>query len=218
MSEHTADRYRLQVESVRGGDTGTYVLRLTPPPFTFIPGQHIRVGLPERDVREYSIYSAPAAPFLEILVREIPEGSVSPRLRRCQPGDPVTVEGPLGEFILPQQGRGPQLLIATGTGIAPFHAMLQANPDLDYRLLHGIRSPDDLLDDADYDPARRVVCVSQGGGGDFQGRVTTYLAQNPVAEGTRCFICGSCDMIYEVFALLTQQGIAREAIVAETYF
>ena len=220
MSDDVISRHLVEVASVREGIGGTYVLRTSRPPFAFQPGQHVRAGLPDRDVREYSVYSAPDDPFIEILVREIPEGSVSPALRRCQPGDAVSLEGPCGEFTLPARSHAgqPCLFVATGTGIAPFHAMIQTYPDLDYLLLHGVRSSADLVDDAHYDPARRVLCVSQGGGGDYHGRVTAYLAQHPVPVGTACFVCGSCDMIYEVFALLSQQGIPRGDIFAETYF
>ena len=37
------------------------------------------------------------------------------------------------------------LLVSTGTGIAPFHAMIRSNPELNYSLLHGIRSKVNLI-------------------------------------------------------------------------
>ena len=78
---------------------GAFVLRFSRENLSFVPGQWINVG-PRglRERREYSIYSSPREDFLEVLVKEIPDGLVSPALRRCRPGDSVEVEGPHGAF------------------------------------------------------------------------------------------------------------------------
>ncbi|MGI6756413.1 MAG: hypothetical protein ACOX32_00640 [Bacteroidaceae bacterium] len=55
-------------------------------------------------------------------------------------------------------------------------------------------------------------------GGDFKGRVTDYLRQNPVNPDTLCYLCGNCDMIHEVFDILEEQGVKSDNIFTEVYF
>jgi len=198
---------------------GTAILRLTREAFTFAPGQHVLAGLPGGDVREYSIFSAPDDPWLELLLRVIPEGRVSPRLAAGRAGDRVTVEGPIGSFLLPAQPAGvPLLFVATGTGIAPFHCMVRACPDLDYHVLHGVRHAIEQVARDAFKPARYTGCLSRESGGQFDGRVTDCLRRRPPAPATECYLCGSCDMIYEAFAILAAHGVPRDHIHVETYY
>ena len=108
---------------VRDISPSAFVLRFSREGLEFQAGQWINLGLPRsRDQREYTVYSSPSDEFLEVLVKEIPDGTVSPALRRCRPGDPVEVEGPHGSFTLVQGARESArfLFCATGTGVSPF--------------------------------------------------------------------------------------------------
>lgn len=208
-----------------------FVLRFSRENLAFVPGQWINVG-PRglREQREYSIYSSPREDFLEVLVKEIPDGLVSPALRRCKPGDLIEVEGPHGAFTLVEGSRDtPRFLFcATGTGVSPFHCFAQSIPGLEYRLLHGVRSGDDFPETAAFDASRYVPCVSRGAGARaavlaavtaaFPGRLTALLQVEPVEPSTYCYLCGNSDMIYEVYGILKEQGIPRERIFAEVYF
>jgi ferredoxin/flavodoxin---NADP+ reductase len=210
---------------------GSFVLRFSRESLYFVPGQWINVG-PRglREQREYSIYSSPRDDFLEALVKEIPDGLVSPALRRCRPGDPIEVEGPHGAFTLVEGSRdAPRFLFcATGTGVSPFHCFAQSNPGLEYRLLHGVRTGDDFSETAAFDADRYVPCVSRGTASPtavsaarsapFPGRLTTLLQGEPVDPSTYCYLCGNSDMIYEVYGILKEQGVSREHIFAEVYF
>ncbi len=199
--------------------TGTILLRLTREGLDFQPGQHVLAGRPGGDVREYSVFSAPADPWLELLVRVIPDGGVSPQLAQCRPGDTVTVDGPMGAFTLPPDAASRRFLfVATGTGIAPFHAMVRAVPGLDFHLVHGVRSAGEQYARAAFPPERYTGCLSREPGGDFQGRVTQYLSAHPPTPDCDCYLCGSCNMIYDTFAVLATAGIARDRIHVETYY
>ncbi len=170
-------------------------------------------------MREYTIYSAPQEDFLEILVKEVPGGTVSRDLRRCRPGDRLQVQGPLGFFTIGRASRGaPFLFAATGTGVSPFHCFIRSYPSLDYQLLHGVRYSRELYERDTFDPRRFTGCVTRGQGGDYRGRVTHLLRENPVHPQTLCYLCGSCDMIYEAFDILRAQGVPREHLFAEVYF
>jgi ferredoxin--NADP+ reductase/benzoate/toluate 1,2-dioxygenase reductase subunit len=49
-------------------------------------------------------------------------------------------------------------------------------------------------------------------------RVTDYMAENPINPDTLCYLCGNCDMIYDVFDILEKQGIKSTNIFTEVYF
>jgi len=52
----------------------------------------------------------------------------------------------------------------------------------------------------------------------YGGRVTDYLREHPVETGTKCYLCGNCDMIYEAFDILAGQGVPSADLYAEVYF
>lgn len=219
-----------RVLGVRPVSATAFVLRFTREGLAFTPGQWINLGLPRhREQREYSVFSSPADDWLEVLVKEIPGGALSPLLRRLAPGDTVEVDGPHGSFTLVEGGRdAPRLLFcATGTGVSPFHCMARSRPDLDFRLLHGVRSAAELYEHAAFPAARTVACVSgagasggalPGGRARHPGRLTDWLRENPADPASWCYLCGNSDMIYEAYGILAGQGVPRSQIFAEVYF
>ena len=172
---------RHKVLSRRDLPRGAYVLRLERRGLEFRPGQYIHVGpLPDIHRREYSVYSPVDEDYLEILVKEIPAGRVTPALRRAEPGDELAVEGPFGFFLIEEGFRDlPILFVATGTGISPFRSHSGSYPGLDYRLVHGIRYLDERYGHDYFDPRRIVSCITGEDGGDYRGRVTSWLRVNP---------------------------------------
>ncbi|MEB3223939.1 MAG: FAD-binding oxidoreductase [Candidatus Sericytochromatia bacterium] len=81
---------------------------------------------------------------------ETVRGVCSNHLNDAQPGDKVRVCGPFGRhFMMPAEPVGPLLLIATGTGIAPFRGFLRqrarTGPATPAILVFGVRTTADLL-------------------------------------------------------------------------
>ena len=209
------------VEAVRDLGADSFVVRLQRNGLQFEPGQYVTVGLDgEVDAREYSIYSCPHDDYLEILVKRVPGGYLSPRLQRLVPGQKLHVDGPFGFFTISEAQRAGArfLFIASGTGISPFHCFARAYPGIDYTLLHGVRRCNERYEMNTYQRARYTACVSRQNGGDFSGRVTDYLRRHPVDPASLCYLCGNCDMIYEAFDILKEQGVAAERLFAEVYF
>lgn len=199
----------------------TFVLRFERQALAFQPGQYLNVGLPkDGQQREYSIYSGQQEDYLEILVQAIPVGHVSSHLGQLNPGDQVLVEGPHGRFTLTESclAEKKYTFIATGTGIAPFHCFVKSYSELDYHILHGVRQPTERYEHHTYTPERYTACITQGQDGGYHGRVTDYLKQHTVDPEGHYYLCGNSDMIYEVFALLTQNGVGRERIFTEVYY
>lgn len=209
-----------RVLAVRHLTDTAFVLRFERGPMDFEPGQYVTVGVKgDIDVREYSVFSAPSEDYLEILVKRVEGGYVSPRLHALGPGDELEVEGPFGFFTIPEDARASRnlLFVATGTGISPFRSFVRAYPGLRYRLLHGVRRFGDLYVREEFDTERFVPCLSREDGA-YRGRVTDYLRDRPLEGNPACYLCGSCDMIYEAFDILQTRGVSPADLYAEVYY
>lgn len=220
MIEKMQTRTRFAVHHVRWLTDSTFVLRFDRNDMAFEPGQYLSVG-PAGDIhmREYSVYSAHHEEFLEILVKVVDGGYVSRKLAALSPGDPVAVDGPFGYFTIDPAWRADRFVfIATGTGISPFHDFVQSYPELNYTVLHGIRTRDERYEHETYASDRYVSCVSREDSGDFHGRVTDYLRQTEIDPDARYYLCGNCDMIYESFDILQDAGVPHANLFAEVYF
>lgn len=187
----------------------------------FKAGQHIIAGLPgELNQREYSIYSGEKDDYLDILVREIPEGIVSVQLKQCKPGQFLQINGPFGSFgpEIFDVASGKLIFIATGTGISPFHSIVRSCPGIDYTLIHGVRYISEAYDRHEYDPERYTLCTSRESHEGRQGRITSLLSDYTVNPDMRFYVCGNANMIYEVFHIFRNKGILAENIFTEVYF
>lgn len=199
----------------------TFILQFEKKGLVFEAGQHLQVGPPNGiHMREYSIYNAPTDDYVEILVREVEDGLVTPVLKKLQKDDFVVVNDAVGYFVLDKEKitNNNYLFVASGTGISPFHSFVQTNPEINYQLLHGVRKLEETYEKDDYETSRYISCVSGETGGNFHGRVTQWLEENPVNPDTLCYICGNCDMIYDVYDILEKQGVKSSNIFTEVYF
>ena len=210
-----------RLHHIRHLTDSTYIMRFDRNGMAFDAGQHITLGAGgDNQTREYSIYSTTHDQFLEVLVKEVDMGLVSKRLKKVKPGELLNVDGPFGFFTLDQEkiNRQKYLFIGTGTGIAPFHSLAGSYPGLDYKILHGVKYIEEAYESKFYPEGRYMLCTSKDERGDFQGRVTDYIKKNPVGFDTLVYLCGNCDMIYEVYDLLTSRGMPAENIKTEVYF
>jgi len=212
-------RKSCEVLQIRRLTESTAVVRFERHGLAFSPGQYIRVGIEgDPEIRDYSIYSGEHADYLEVLVRRVEDGLVSKQLCDLAVGEKVSVGGPYGHFKLIDSIRDtPLLLIATGTGISPYHSYVESYPDLNYRLIHGTAKVEEAYESA-YFGEHYFHCVSREDGGNFKGRVTEYLATLEIDPRTNAFLCGNCDMIYEAFDMLQEKGLPTAQIHTEVYF
>lgn len=211
-----------EIIQVRNLTDSTFVIRLERKGLPFKTGQHINAGPANSQyTREYSIYSGENDDYIEILVKEVLDGFISPVLKQKRPGDMLKIEEPVGYFSLPRKLSPDDklLFVATGTGISPFHSFIKTYPDINYTLIHGIRNTEEKYEAEFYEPGRYIPCTSrQKSTSSYFGRVTDYLEENPPEKGTRCYLCGNRDMIQDAYDILTQKGIPMEMIHAEVYF
>ena len=100
-------------------------------------------------VRCYSICSAPeCAGVIEISVKR--QGVVSGTLHATvAPGSQLSVQGPRGSFVYPDQDERPIVLVAGGVGITPLMGMLRhaiaADPGRPVTLLYSVRTEQDIV-------------------------------------------------------------------------
>jgi ferredoxin--NADP+ reductase len=120
----------------------------------YAAGQFVRLGVAAADGsllwRAYSIASAPSEPDLAFYSIVVPDGPFSQRLVQLPVGDVVQLDPTVYGFLrVDRFSGGRQLwLLATGTGIAPFRAML-ADPSTwarfdDIVLVHSVRTEAEL--------------------------------------------------------------------------
>jgi NAD(P)H-flavin reductase len=208
----------------------------TEPKFDFEAGQFISVVVPGagpkgRDLRRaYSIASAPEVRPVELCIKVVEDGPGSNYLYKLRPNDEFKGYAPYGDFTFePKAGRH-AFFISTGTGIAPFRAMVmseayrKATP-VSAKCIIGVRTEEELLYQKDFDelPVEWISAVSQPSGNwkGFKGRVTDYLrALGPDFpwKETEYYLCGNGSMITEVKAILAEKGVDKESIHQEKYY
>ena len=145
-----------EVVAVRPETVRTWRLVLDPPDWPgHAAGQHLDVRLTAEDgytaQRSYSIASPPQQPRLELVVERLADGEVSPYLTGVlRAGDLIELRGPIGGYFLwPDGTDSPVQLIAGGSGVVPFLAMIAhhralASP-VPVRLLYSARTADDVV-------------------------------------------------------------------------
>jgi benzoate/toluate 1,2-dioxygenase reductase subunit len=122
-----------------------------PDALDFLPGQYVNVTVPGTgQTRSYSFSSAPGAELASFVVRNVPNGLMSSYLiKQAQAGQPVSFAGPFGSFYL-RPLRRPLLLLAGGTGIAPFLSMLDTLAAKGFtqpvRLVYAVTNDHDLVE------------------------------------------------------------------------
>lgn len=114
----------------------------------FLPGQYARLSIPGSDSqRSYSFANRPGN-RLQFLIRLLPDGVMSNYIReRCQVGDELRLEAPMGAFYL-RHVTQPLVLVAGGTGLSALLGMLdelaERGCEQPVHLYYGVRGAEDL--------------------------------------------------------------------------
>ncbi|QQP94867.1 ferredoxin--NADP reductase [Lysobacter enzymogenes] len=226
---------------------GHYVLqRDDGEPLDYIPGQFIQVHFQYADgtatKRSYSLatihdHAMGPGETVEIAVSYVAGGAATALFEGLREGEAVQASGPFGRFcLMPADANRRYLLIATGTGVTPYRAML---PQLERQirergiqvvLLFGARTPEELLygDEfrafAERVPGFRFVpCFSRELPADphpdvRHGYVQQFLAEfAPDGNGDIAYLCGNPNMVDACFEALKGYGLAVPQIRREKY-
>jgi ferredoxin-NADP reductase len=204
----------------------------------FTPGQFVSFSDTVKGkviTRAYSVASAPSDDNrFELCLNIVEDGAFTPHLFSLTPGAVIQMPPPLGMFTLPTPAlpacRRDALLVATGTGIAPFRSMLKtylAAGSPAYTLLFGVRYESHLLYRAEFEEmARRHAhfrfwpTLTQPGP-DWTGRRGRVQAHLEEALGGRrdldILLCGLKPMVDDVRRILKETGFDRKQIRYEKY-
>ena len=201
-------------------------------------GQHVDVRLTAPDgyqaQRSYSIASAPEDPALVLTVERLDEGEVSPYLTDVLiPGDELELRGPIGGYFIWEESLGgPLLLIAAGSGVAPFRAMLRhwsaAHSSVPTRLLYSSRSLDDLIYREEilggvYDGVEVRIALTREWPEDWpghRGRIDDELLRQVAwtpRERPLIYICGPTGFVEVAAQSLVAQGHDRLRVRTERF-
>ncbi|WP_254776678.1 FAD-binding oxidoreductase [Lysobacter sp. cf310] len=215
-------------------------------PLDYIPGQFIQVHFQYADgtatKRSYSLatihdHALGPGEAVEIAVSYVPGGAATALFEGLDEGGTVDASGPFGRFcLMPGDANRRYLLIATGTGVTPYRAMLPQLETLirergiEVVLLFGARTPDELLygDEfrafADRQPNFRFVpCYSRELPADphpdtRRGYVQQFLDEfAPQGETDIAYLCGNPNMVDACFEALKGHGLPVPAIRREKY-
>jgi ferredoxin-NADP reductase len=203
-----------------------------------LPGQHVVVRLTAEDgytaQRSYSLASPPDVAELHLTVERLDGGEVSPYLtEEVRRDDVLELRGPIGGyFVWHAELDSPLQLVAGGSGVAPFLAMLDhhaaAGSNVPVRLLYSARSLDDVIGRARLERhAERGVGVTitltreqPPGWTGLSGRLTPEIIRRhawPVDQRPSMFVCGATTFVEAVADTLVEAGHPAVAIRIERF-
>ncbi|MCB9567661.1 MAG: dihydroorotate dehydrogenase electron transfer subunit [Myxococcales bacterium] len=220
----SASTFSATVEARRTLGGGYFVLSLcadAPTPIAeATPGQFVMVrGAWGRDLlnpRAFSVLAFDDARRFSILAKVFGRGTA--RLAEAEPGDPMSVTGPLGRgFPAPREGRV-QLLVAGGVGLPPLHLQARqaaaAGRPAAVEMLYGGRSRADLVLVADLEGwGTPLALATEDGSVGARGRVTALLEERLAiararGEAVEILACGPTPMLAAVRRIGLDAGVA----------
>ena len=205
--------------------------------FSFKPGQYCLVSLEVGEKKEDHAFSIAASPTRSGPLLFSTRRSDSPYKKSffsLQPGDSVTVMGPMGRFVY-DEASSYTVFLSGGIGITPIKSMMEyvADRGLDHRLilLFGNRSPDEIpfrreLDELAMKHSNldvvHVVSRPDGGGEPWSGpvgRIDEILIRRHVPEFDRAryMICGPPGMVSGLRRLLEGMKVSGNQVKIENF-
>ncbi|TRO36734.1 2Fe-2S iron-sulfur cluster binding domain-containing protein [Pseudomonas putida] len=211
-----SDVRQLSVSTIALSIKGEALSRLA-----FLPGQYVNLKVPgSEQSRAYSFSSLQKDGEVSFLIRNVPGGLMSSFLTNlAKAGDSLSLAGPLGSFYLRPIQR-PLLLLAGGTGLAPFTAMLEKiaeqGSEHPLHLIYGVTNDFDLVElDRLQALAARIpnftysACVANPDSQYPQkGYVTQHIEPRHLNDGdVDVYLCGPPPMVEAVSQYVREQGI-----------
>jgi ferredoxin-NADP reductase len=203
---------------------------------TFVPGHWVTLYLPQASgdplKRQYSIASPPRADgTIDLAVTRVEGGPMSTHLHDIQPGAKLHMLEAQGLFVMQPVDR-PIVMVATGTGVAPFRSMLEHMPREEgppITLLFGNRTEADILYRESFESLARswprfsfVPTLSRaseswsGRRGYVQAHLAEVLAKT--GSGVDMYVCGLTKMVKDVRSIAREtHGVDRKHVHIERY-
>ncbi len=207
---------------------------LDPPTLTFQAGQFVIVHVPQNGAvvkRAYSIASPPHEPrAVELCIQHVEGGAASTYFWKLKEGDPVSISGPHGRFLLKEPLGYEPVFMATGTGVAPFRAMIRHLFHLNFTrnvwLLFGTRYEHTLLYESEFRALANLrqnfkyLCTVsrpkewRGETGHIQETFKKHITDYTDKE---IYLCGWLEVVKAVYQDLGVLGVPKERLHYEEW-
>ncbi len=213
------------------GSTIAFKVRVLGGDLPYLPGQYVNVQVPgTTQTRSYSFSSMPRDGVVEFLVRNIPGGLMSTYLSGpAAGGDALALTGPIGAFYLREPKR-PLLMLAGGTGLAPFLAMLEAlerNPTSQpVHMVYGVTRDVDLVEVPRLEAFAAsipgftfaTVVADEASKHERKGYVTQHLPKEALFGGdVDVYLCGPPPMVEAVRSHFETTGVTPASFHFEKF-
>ena len=200
----------------------------------FLPGQFASLVATVNGKEITRAYSLAAAPRggneFEICLNLVEDGVFSPYLFGLRVGESITLNGILGTFLW-REPLMDAFLVATGTGIVPFRAMLQdlftRGTERQITLIYGTRYAENLLWmdefqalEASHPNFHFVPTVTRpetdwtGASGRVQPLLLDAIGDR---RDVQVYVCGLKEMVDSVRALCKERDFPRRQVIYEKY-
>ena len=193
-----------------------------PSSYKFTAGQFTMIGCVDSDVsRAYSYTSGPYDDYLEFYSIKVPDGPLTSKLQHIKVGDILEVgDKPTGTLILANLELGGHLvMLASGTGIAPFISLLR-DPEV-YDLFEKVTVTWTTRTHAEQDcyrdflnemPIEYFSTITQEPA-ENEGRIQKFLNDGTLTidnpDKQRIMICGSIDFNNDLKEHFTELGFSE---------
>lgn len=228
------ETFSTTVAQVTRHNDSAIVLDLDLPPgapaLAFLPGQYVNIDVPGTGrSRSYSFSSAPGDQQISFLIKMIPGGVMSGWLAEAKPGDKLNLTGPFGSFYLREVQR-PLLMLAGGTGLAPFLSMLEVlargGSQQKIHLIYGVTRDIDLVlvDAVEAYTARlanfsfTTVVADESSQHPRKGWVTQYMPEDMLRTAhPDVYLCGPPPMVDAVRQYFDANGVEPNSFYYEKF-
>lgn len=234
-SKALSERFITQIKSVVNLSNSAFVLTLSGDGISkldFLPGQYGNIEVPGLDIkRAYSFSSLVHKDQISFLIKTVPNGKMSGHLTKVsKAGDNLYLQGPIGSFYLRQIKR-PVLMLAGGTGLAPFISMLEqievkANHQHAIQLVYGVTNDEDLVCLDILDQFAKSIpgfsftaCVADKTSNYINtGFVTDHIPAVQLQDGNvDIYLCGPPPMVNAVEMFLSERKIVPASFHYEKF-
>lgn len=206
---------------------------VSPQTMVFAPGQNMMLMIAPGVNRTMSIASPPSSNSELLMVHDVsPMGPGSKWTVGLKVGDSATIVAPTGGALSYLATEKRKVLVATGTGVAPFRSMMidafEHGNTTPVILYWGLRHKEDVYWKNDFDiiaanhPTFTWHLVLSQPPEDWQGirgHVTEHVLNDEKDMGnSEFYLCGNKAMIEELRTKLLERNVPKEQIKTELFF
>lgn len=206
---------------------------VSPPSIPFRAGQNMMLMVAPGVNRTMSIASPPSSSDKILMVHDVsPMGPGSKWTVGLKIGDHATIVAPTGGILSFLETPKRKVMVATGTGIAPFHAMIldaiEKKSSVPMMLYWGQRYEQDVYWREEFDTVagsatsfswKQILSRPTAAWQGLTGHVTEHvLSMEKDLINSEFYICGNKAMTEEVRARLLEQNVPKEQIKTELFY